>query len=267
MKNKNRFIPVAETYELGPVLVNSFTETRIPLFWGPGLSMSNYPLYTPPDASLWRTGEPLSIPKTVRLMLGVQPEYDSDAYGSTDGGTTPPPPPEPPDESRIWRYEIDPYQFSLFDRPYWATNLPSPGYPFLTLAGDNPPIGPYQPDPYSIRATSYTSSGGPWPLSSPPNVELYNGFTLELLYSGPITGAPGIIISGSRNITWISDNHPFSLLTLYAYGNTDTLSPTIPPRCYYLVPTTTPFWDSGEVPPAVRNFYGCPASPPPLPPP
>lgn len=267
MKNENRFIPVAETYELGPVLVNSFTETRIPLFWGPGLSMSNYPAYTPPDTELWRVGEPLSIPKTVRVMLGVQPEYDSDAYGSTDGGTTPPPPPDPPGDTRTWRYELDAYQYSLFDSAYWAANLPL-GYPIVALSGDNFPSGPYLPDPYGVRATGYTSTGGPWPVASPPNIEIYNGFNLDLLYSGTIVGAPGIIITGSRNITWISDNHPFSPLTLYAYGNTDTLSPTIPPRCYYLVPAFSgPYWNSGEVPPAVRDFYGCPASPPPLPPP
>jgi hypothetical protein len=266
-KNVDNFVPHAVQFTSGPVVTNSFTETRIPLYWGPGLSMLSYPTYNPPDITLWRQNEALSIPETVRLMLGVQEQYDTDAYqdDNTDPPVPPVPPPPPPTR---WEYigVADPsYTFTL--RQSYFDALGYPNRPSVYLASDTFPLEfPYEDDPYGIRGITLSSSNSvPIPAGLTFNIKIYNTLagTGDIIYEGPLDFA-GTIRTGGRFTLFQRGS-----TIIQGYGSVDDGEDVFQAaRCYYLVQLFSgPAWRTSEVPPAARNDYGCSVLPPPFPPP
>ncbi len=253
MKNTDNFIPHAVQFTSGPVVTSSFTETRIPLYWGPGLSMISYPTYNPPDVSLWRENEPISIPETVRLMLGVKLSYDSDEYN--DDGTVPPPPPVPGGcPGFIWEIQSPTYNmqipldsfntaFKLIGATYAPYAIPTSGQSKETWIADE----------IQIR--------------SPGGGVLFTGSVWDAAGGGLVTRR------ASRFVVWKVSCHDgmggetITHLSTFLFSSGTTEADALqPPRCWFPNISGTLI---SEVHPAAKDWYGCgsaPGSPPITPP-
>lgn len=133
MKNKNQYIPIGQE---GLLKLEKFEE-EIQIYWGPGITLSAYPNYTPPTN--WRGAETINIPRVVRMVHASKEVYDSDGYSDEDDGTSPPIPPEPTTFSyRIDGQSTDAYVFPNSFNPgsngeYYQLIL-NPGTPQATIS-------------------------------------------------------------------------------------------------------------------------------------
>lgn len=229
--NKDYDPPWAEVYQSAALTTNNFKDTtRIPIFWGPGQLILDYPNYTPPDLEKWRKLEIIGIPQVVRFIFASKSVYQDDEYNDDDN----PPPPPPVGECPEFNYEIE--------YSGWYVQLKSE---FIGLVDLEPTssaspfyICNYDP-PYCFYEKSIV-------LAS--TIIVKNRDTHVQLYSGTLFDCPYLNLGPARYLKW-TYSYPgggggvladfFTSAPSLKFG--DRSDPDVPPICWVLRPDGTYF--------------------------